>query len=170
MVKAQRHSIAWILAVAFLAFPAAARGAGYPRETPHSHFQLPEACPRCHLADREGRPHPARLSPDADALCVGCHRKEGLGRTHPLGVRPADRFGKGRVPSDLLLADDGRMICLTCHAAHGAFLSAERAYPGQAPEKSADAAGLRFRSFFLRRSSAEWGAAPLCESCHGVPR
>lgn len=170
MVKAERRSIAWFLAVAALVLSPPVRGAEFPRESPHSHFQLPESCPRCHLAGREGRPDPARLSPDADALCFGCHRKEGLGRTHPLGLRPAERTGRSRIPGDLPLADDGGMICLTCHVAHGAFLSAERAYPGQAPEKPGDGGGLRFRSLYLRRSSPVRGAAPLCESCHRVPR
>lgn len=170
MVKAERRSIAWTLAVAALVFLSPDRAAGYLRGTPHSHFQLPESCPGCHLADREGRPDPARLSPDADAVCFGCHRKEELGRTHPLGLRPAEQYGKGRVPGDLLLADDGRMVCLTCHTAHGPFISGVRAFPGQAPEKADDPAGPRFRTFFLRRSSPDRGAAPLCESCHRVPR
>jgi predicted CXXCH cytochrome family protein len=170
MVKAERRSIAWVLAVAALVFLPPARATDYPGGTPHSHFQLPESCPGCHLADREGRPDPARLSPDADAVCFGCHRKRELGRTHPLGHRPADLYGKDRVPGDFLLSDDGRMVCLTCHSAHGPFLSAARAFPGQEPERSGDAEGIRFRTLFLRRSSPDRGAAPLCESCHRVPR
>jgi len=87
-----------------------------------------------------------------------------------MDVRPAERYGKGNVPADLRLADDGRMMCLTCHVAHGAHLSAARAFPGQAPEEGATAGGGRYRTFFLRRSSPERGVAPLCEACHRMPR
>ena len=62
------------------------------------------------------------------------------------------------------------MICLTCHVAHGAYLSAVRAFPGQAPEELASVEGGRFRTFFLRRSDPERGAASLCEACHRMPR
>jgi hypothetical protein len=172
MVYAVRRTIAWSLAAAaaVLVFHPRTCGAGLPRVTPHSHFQAPEACARCHLAGLEGRPDPARFSPEADTLCLECHRRENLGRTHPMDVRPAERYGKAKVPADLRLADDGRMTCITCHAAHGAFLSAVRAFQGQAPEDRADAGGDRYRTFFLRRTDPERGFAPLCEACHRMPR
>ena len=87
-----------------------------------------------------------------------------------MDVRPAERYGKAKVPADLRLADDGRMMCLTCHVAHGAHLSAVRAFPGQAPEDPADTGGGLYRTFFLRRSDPERGLAPLCEACHRMPR
>jgi hypothetical protein len=170
MANAERRAIAVLLAVSALAFPSPIRGAGVPGETPHSHFRLAESCPRCHLPDRDGRPDPARFAPEADSLCTGCHRRESLGRTHPMEVLPDGRFGKVRVPPDLRLAAGGRMICLTCHAAHGAFRSSARAFPGQVPDGRAIAGAPRYRTFFLRRSSPERGAAPLCEACHGMPR
>ena len=171
MRDAARRTFAWVVAAAaVLAFPAGTQCAESPRGTPHSHFQAAESCPACHLSGREGRPDPARFSPEADALCLGCHRGESLGRTHPMDVLPADRYGKAKIPADLRLADDGRMLCLTCHAAHGAYLSAVRAFPDQAPEERAAADGPRFRTFFLRRSGPERGVAPLCEACHRMPR
>lgn len=172
MVNAARRTSAWFLAAAaaVLVFPSPAPGAEFPRDTPHSHFQAAESCPGCHLPGREGRPDPARFSPEADALCLGCHRRESLGRTHPMDVLPADRYGKANLPADLRLADGGRMMCLTCHSAHGAFLSAVRAFPDQAPEERAAADGPRFRTFFLRRSDPSLGVAPLCEACHRMPR
>ena len=170
MGNAERRAVAGILAAAALVLPSLARAADRPRAAPHAHFLLPESCPGCHLADRDGRPDPDRLSPDADALCLGCHRQEGMVRTHPVGIRPADVLGRDRVPGDLRLADDGRMLCLTCHTGHGPFLAATRAFPRQAPEEGAAANGPRFRSYFLRRSGPERGAAPLCEACHRMPR
>jgi cytochrome c peroxidase len=87
-----------------------------------------------------------------------------------MDVPPATRSGGFQIPADLRLADDGRMLCLTCHSSHGAFLSGVRTFPGQDPEDRAGAGGPRFRTFFLRRSAPEQGAAPLCEACHGMPR
>jgi hypothetical protein len=171
MVSAVRRTIAGFLAAsAVLAFPFHADAAESLPGTPHSHFQAPESCPRCHLTGQEGLPDPARISPEADALCLECHRRENLGKSHPIDVRPAERYGKANVPADLRLADDGRMMCLTCHVAHGAYLSAVRAFPEQASEELASVDEGRFRTYFLRRSDPERGAAPLCEACHRLPR
>lgn len=171
MAYAARRTIAGFLAAAaVLAFPSPANVAETPRGAPHSHFQAPEACPRCHLPGSDGHPDPARFSTDADTFCLECHRKESLGKSHPRDVRPAERYGKANVPADLRLADDGRMMCLTCHVAHGAYLSAVRAFPEQAPEEWATAGEGGYRTFFLRRSDPESGAAPLCGACHRTPR
>lgn len=168
---AVRRAIAWSLAAAAaLAFLASAHGAEPPGANPHSHFMAPESCPRCHLPGAEGRPDPARFSPEADAFCLECHRGESLGRSHPTAVRPADRFGRGIIPADFPLAVDGRMICLTCHVAHGPYLTARRSYPEPAFGDRAAAAGSGYRTFFLRRSDPALGAAPLCGACHRVPR
>ena len=172
MVNPARRTIAVVLvaAAAVLVFPSPTPGEEFPRGTPHSHFQFRESCPGCHLSGREGRPDPARFSPEADGLCLGCHQGETLGRTHPVDVRPTDRYGKGKIPVDLRLAADGRMMCITCHVAHGEYLSPVPAYPGQAPEGHAAGGGVRYRTFFLRRSDPERGPAPLCEACHRMPR
>jgi predicted CXXCH cytochrome family protein len=48
-----------------------------------------------------------------------------------------------QVPADLRLDDDGRIMCLTCHTAHGPYVS-----------------------YFLRRSGPDRDLALLCEACH----
>jgi len=131
------------------------------------HFTSPETCPHCHLADPGGRPDPGRFSGTADTLCLGCHRKENLGRTHPINIRPGDR--SRNLPADLRLTHEGRMMCLTCHSGHGRYLSPTRILPGQKPEDPAATRGGGYKTFFLRRSDAERGTAPLCEACHGTP-
>jgi predicted CXXCH cytochrome family protein len=61
-----------------------------------------------------------------------------------VNVRPDEKYAKMKVPSDLRLSDDGRLMCLTCHTAHGAYVS-----------------------HFLRRSGPNRGFEELCEACHG---
>jgi predicted CXXCH cytochrome family protein len=65
-------------------------------------------------------------------------------RSHPLNVRPEEKYRKMKVPADLRLDDGGRIMCLTCHTAHGTYVS-----------------------YFLRRSSPDRGFEVLCEACHG---
>jgi predicted CXXCH cytochrome family protein len=67
-----------------------------------------------------------------------------MGRSHPVNVRPEEKYRKMKVPADLRLDDDGRIMCLTCHTAHGSYVS-----------------------YFLRRSSPDRGFEVLCEACHG---
>ena len=116
---------------------------GTQRGNPHAHFRDPDQCPKCHLPTGS-RLDPARISTESDAVCLGCHAKESLGRSHPLNVRPEEKYRKMKVPADLRLDDDGRIMCLTCHTAHGPNVS-----------------------FFLRRSSPGRGFEVLCEACHG---
>lgn len=106
---------------------------------PHAHFKNPDVCPKCHLTPGSGR-----FSTEADAVCVGCHASGGMGRSHPVNVRPDEKHRKMEVPPDLRLDADGRLMCLTCHTAHGPYVS-----------------------YFLRRSSPDGGFEILCESCHG---
>jgi hypothetical protein len=143
---------------------------GSPPENPHAHFAAPETCPMCHVTSRGGTV-PDRFSTGADALCLSCHRKESLGRTHPVGIRPADRHAnRNRIPpADLRLDEDGRMMCLTCHSGHGPHLSTAKAFPSQAPEIPAAGGRSYYKTFFLRRSSAENGFAALCQACHEKP-
>lgn len=110
---------------------------------PHAHFRNPGMCPKCHLSPG-AQPGPGRFSTEADAVCLGCHTKEGMGRSHPVNVRPDEKYRKMEVPADLRLDDGGRIMCLTCHTAHGPYVS-----------------------YFLRRSSPDGGFEVLCESCHG---
>jgi predicted CXXCH cytochrome family protein len=123
--------------------PALLASDGPQRGNPHAHFQNADQCPRCHLSPAS-RPGPGRFSTEADAVCLGCHAKESLGRSHPVNVRPEEKYRKMKVPADLRLDDDGRLMCLTCHTAHGSYVS-----------------------HFLRRSSPDRGVEVLCEACHG---
>ena len=116
---------------------------GPQRGNPHAHFRDPDQCPRCHLS-QGSRPDPGRLSTAADAVCLECHARDRKGRSHPVNVRPEEKFRKMKVPADLRLDDDGRIMCLTCHTAHGPYVS-----------------------YFLRRSSPDRGFEVLCEACHG---
>ncbi len=135
---------------------------------PHSLFRSPDACRRCH-SYRQSFLEPDRFVPGADSLCLGCHSLEGLGTTHPMNVRPGDGRHGMAVPKDLRLDGEGRMLCLTCHIAHGPFLSPVRAYAKQKPSNPADPAGTQplYRTFFARRSDPVRGFVPLCEACHG---
>ena len=139
-----------------------------PASGPHLHFRYPDSCPRCHVLE-EGALARERFVPGADAVCLGCHSPEGLGITHPTSGRPAAVRGGMTVPDDLPLDDEGRVFCLTCHRAHGPFLSTTRAFPSQEPEAAGSrAAGERvYRTYFARRSDPVLGFAPLCEGCHG---
>ena len=116
---------------------------GQHRGNPHAYFRNPDQCPKCHLAAGT-RPDPGRISTGSDAVCLGCHARESIGRSHPVGVRPEEKYRKMKVPADLPLDDDGRIMCLTCHTAHGPY-----------------------ESYFLRRSSPNRGFEDLCEACHG---
>lgn len=118
---------------------------GPRRGNPHAHFQNPDQCPKCHLSPGS-QPGPGRFSTEADAVCLECHTKGGIGRSHPSNVHPEEKHRKRKmkVPADLRLDDDGRIMCLTCHTAHGPYVS-----------------------YFLRRSSPDRGFEVLCEACHG---
>ena len=123
--------------------PALFASDGARRGNPHAHFRYPDQCPKCHLT-QGSQPVPGRFSTDANAVCLECHAKESLGRSHPVNVRPEEKYRKMKVPADLRLDDDGRIMCLTCHTAHGQYVS-----------------------YFLRRSSPDRGFDILCEACHG---
>ena len=137
----------------------------YPRGNPHAHFQNPQQCPKCHVYYRS-QLEPDRFSTEADAVCLGCHRKETLGRSHPVNVRPREKYWKMKVPPDFRLDDDGRIMCLTCHSAHGAYLSAVKSFPKAVPFPTNSSGGPYYQTFFLRRSDPVKGWAILCDACH----
>jgi len=139
-----------------------------PAADPHSHFRNPESCRQCHVFDKSAL-EPDRFIPGADAFCLGCHSAEGLGVTHSRNIRPTDHPSGMTVPNDLRLDAEGRMFCLTCHNAHGPFLSPTRAFAAQGPANPGAPAGTRpaFRTYFARRSDPVRGFVPLCEGCHG---
>ena len=123
--------------------PALVASDGPPRGDPHAHFQNPDQCPKCHLSPGSP-PGSGRFSTEADTVCLGCHTKESMRRSHPVNVGLEEKYRKMKAPADLRLDDDGRIMCLTCHTAHGPYLS-----------------------YFLRRSSPDGGFEALCEACHG---
>jgi predicted CXXCH cytochrome family protein len=137
----------------------------FPSGNPHAHFQNAQQCAKCHLWYR-GVMEPERFSTEADAVCLGCHKKDSLGRSHPVSVRPRDKYWKMKVPSDFRLDDDGRMMCLTCHTAHGPYLSTVKVYPKQLPFTSNSSGGPFYKTLYLRRSSPKEGWSVLCDACH----
>jgi hypothetical protein len=137
----------------------------FPIGNPHAHFQNAQQCAKCHLSNR-GKVEPDRFLTETDAVCFGCHRQDSLGRSHPVTVRPRDKYWKMKVPPDFRLDDDGRMMCLTCHTAHGPYLSTVKAYSIQAPFSSNSSGGTYYKTLFLRRSSPTKGWQPLCSGCH----
>jgi len=147
-----------------------ANGEGFldPSADPHSHFQNPESCPRCH-SYRESKREPGRFLPGTDTFCLDCHSFEGLGITHPRAIRPGDGQRRMSVPTDLPLDDEGKIFCLTCHKAHGPFLSTTRAFASQESANPGAPAGTKpvYRTYFVRRSDPVQGFVLLCEECHG---
>jgi predicted CXXCH cytochrome family protein len=123
--------------------PALVASNGPQRADPHAHFRTPGQCPKCHVF-QGSQPAPGRILTGTDKVCLECHTKESMGRSHPVNVRPEEKYRKMKIPADLRLDDDGRITCLTCHTAHGQYVS-----------------------YFLRRSSPDRGFEVLCEACHG---
>lgn len=138
---------------------------GSPRGDPHAHFQNPEHCLKCHLT-YQGRMDPDRFSIETDAFCLGCHKKESLGRSHPQNVRPREKYRKMKIPADFRLDEDGRIMCLTCHTAHGAYISTVKVYPKQSPFPTDSSGGPYYKTLFLRRSNPKEGWSSLCGACH----
>ncbi len=134
--------------------------------TPHAHFRAQDSCRNCHVIV-QGRPDPGRFTVEVDRYCFGCHRKDSMGRIHPADVPPGTSSRARKIPPDFRLNEAGRIMCLTCHTAHGPYLARIMTYPGQSPEKSSPAEGAYFRTLFLRRTSPSKGFAALCDACHG---
>jgi len=138
--------LAWlppVLAGLLCITPALFASDGPRRGNPHAHFRNPDQCPKCHLPGGPG-PGAGRISTETDTVCLEYHARGSMGRSHPMNVRPGEKYRMMKVPADLLLDDGGRIMCLTCHTAHG-------------PNSS----------YFLRRSSPGAGFDVLCEACHG---
>lgn len=132
-----------VLAAVLCLPPALVASNGSRPGDPHAHFRNPDQCPKCHLSP-DSQAGPGRFSTEASAVCLGCHTKGSLGRSHPVNVRPEEKYRNMRVPADLRLDDGGRIMCLTCHTAHGPYVS-----------------------YFLRRTGPDRGFDLLCEACHG---
>ena len=138
-----------------------------PRVNPHSLFGKPDQCRKCHV-DYRGKLEPDRFLPECSEYCLGCHTDQSLDRTHPIRVRPGGRYWKMKVPPEFRLDDDGRIMCLTCHKAHGPFLATVKAHPSQKPEPMTPPAGVAeyYRTYFLRTSDPARGFAALSDRCH----
>ena len=135
---------------------------------PHSHFRNPASCSHCHVSPGSA-PDPERFVPGADSFCLECHSLDGFGVTHPRHIRPADKAYGMKVPDDFRLDVEGRIFCLTCHNAHGPFLSPTRAYAAQKPANPDAPTGTKpaYRTYYTRRSDPGRGFMVLCEACHG---
>lgn len=141
-----------------------------PRYNPHSHFGKPDQCAKCHVYHR-GNLETARFTADCTDYCRGCHKDEQLGRsTHPVQVRLRDKYWKMKIPDNFPLDDDGKIMCLTCHKAHGPYLATAKAHPTQKPEPMTPPAGVSayYRTYFLRISDPVRGFAMLCDGCHKI--
>ncbi|MBI5574978.1 MAG: hypothetical protein HY896_01295 [Deltaproteobacteria bacterium] len=138
-----------------------------PRVNPHSLFAKSDQCGKCHVYHR-GNLEPERFVPECSDYCLGCHADQSLERTHPIKVRPGGKYWKMKIPAEFRLDDEGRVMCLTCHKAHGPFLATVKAHPTQKPEPMVPPAGLAgyYRTFFLRVSDPVRGFAALCDRCH----
>ncbi|MBI5574974.1 MAG: hypothetical protein HY896_01275 [Deltaproteobacteria bacterium] len=148
---------------------------GFPSEptmpNPHAHFMQAPQCPRCHIYDG------AKLVPDRVAtasvdFCLECHTAEARGMTHPVKVHPVGKFNRMKVPPEYRLGDGDYIICLTCHTAHGPFLSTVRTFAGQAPDITGNGpnGAPLYRTYYLRRTNPSGeGFEALCEGCHKVP-
>lgn len=143
-----------------------------PAPNPHDHFRQPAQCPNCHVYDG-GKMDTGRFTTASIDFCLKCHLSEERGRTHPLKVRPGGKFREMKVPAEFRLGDGEHIICLTCHKAHGPFLSTTRTFADQDQEQEIPTgetgASPYYRTYFLRRSDpAGEGLEALCEGCHKV--
>lgn len=141
-----------------------------PPVNPHEYFRQPAQCQRCHLYT-DSKLDPGRFSTSSVDFCLECHLAEEGGRTHPLKVHPGSKFREMKIPPEFRMGDGEHIVCLTCHSAHGPYVSNVRTFAGQMPV-NADAAGasLYYKTFFLRRSNpADDGFEALCGGCHRMP-
>jgi predicted CXXCH cytochrome family protein len=103
---------------------------------------LPVPCIECHTRlPFSGRTSPLRE--EVCDVCCSCHREyhgNDKMQSHPVSAVPSMR-----VPPDMVLDKQGRMVCITCHDFHGGYR---------------DEDGKKL--FYLRRSPGK----TLCFSCH----
>lgn len=137
---------------------------------PHGYFKQPAQCPRCHLYTDSKLDHD-RFSTSSVDFCLECHLAEERGRTHPIKVHARSKVREFKVPPEFRLGDGEHLICLSCHSAHGPYVSNIRTFAGQMPVEG-DAAGASpyYKTFFLRRSNPnDEGFEALCGGCHKTP-
>lgn len=148
--------------------PRPAFPADSPPANPHAYFQQPAQCTRCHLYTGS-KPDPDRIATSSVEFCQECHLPEERRRTHPLRVHSGGRMRATKIPQDYRLGDGEHIICLTCHSAHGPFVSDVKAFAGQAPIGEPGDSPY-YKTFFLRRlNPAGDGFEALCAGCHKAP-
>lgn len=159
-----------LAALLLLLHPCPAHSAADLPANPHGYFQQPAQCPRCHLYT-DSKLDPGRFSTASVEFCLECHLAEERGRTHPLKVHAGSKVREVKIPPDFRLGDGEHLICLSCHSAHGPYVSDRKAFSGQAPVNAgAGAASPYYKTFFLRRSNpSDEGFEALCSGCHGTP-
>lgn len=116
------------------------------QETEYIHIPFfQKKCSFCHLSSEAPPPddtnHENRLWTRDEIgidVCYKCHPKENLGISHPVGIYPSSKI---RVPEVLPTGIEGRLLCITCHSAHGS----DEEYIGRKPV-----------------------SAQLCVACHGI--
>jgi hypothetical protein len=124
-----------------LAAVLSASAPGSSRDSAHD-GPLKVPCIECHVR----LPFPGStlsLSNDIVAVCKTCHERphgDDKMRSHPVSPLPAIK-----VPSDMILDNQGRIVCITCHAFHGEY----RDEDGN-------------KRFYLRRTPGK----TFCYSCH----
>ncbi|MCL5885112.1 MAG: hypothetical protein M1377_07225 [Deltaproteobacteria bacterium] len=161
-------SVLFLSALPLLLHPAFS--APPPPVNPHGYFREPAQCPRCHLYT-DSKLDPGRFSTSSVDFCLECHLAEERGRTHPLKVHPGSKVREVKIPPEFRLGDGEHIVCLTCHSAHGSYVSNVRAFAEQRPMNvdGADASPY-YKTFFLRRSNpAGEGFEALCGGCHRTP-
>lgn len=112
---------------------------------------LKVTCIECHTR----LPFPGKkavLRNDVGDVCNRCHpQNHGTGTmlSHPVNPTPSPAM---KVPSDMILDSQGKIVCITCHAFHGEY----RDDDGK-------------KRFYLRRTPGK----TFCYSCHkklpGIP-
>jgi predicted CXXCH cytochrome family protein len=159
-----------LLAAALLLLPGPAVPGPLSRPNPHDHFRQPAQCPKCHLP-AESKPGPRVFAASSVGFCLECHLPEERGRSHPVLVHAERQGSKVKVPPEFPLGEGDRVICLSCHTAHGPYESGVRAFAGQEPAGDGGAEGTpSFKTYFLRRSDpAGKRSEAICNACHKAP-
>lgn len=166
-----RLPLPWVpfLAALPLLFCAVFSAASAPPQNPHGYFQQPAQCPKCHLYTGS-KLDPARFSTSSVEFCLECHLEEERGRTHPVKVHPRAGARQAKIPPEFRMGEGEHLVCLTCHSAHGPYMSNTRAFAGQPPAVADGGQGPYYKTFFLRRTDPSGeGFEAMCGACHKVP-
>lgn len=111
-------------------------------DDPHSGLRN-VSCIECHERLPFAAGAPPRLREEVGTLCGTCHKQHH--GANALKSHPVNRVPTMPVPPDMILDRQGRIVCVTCHAFHGAYLNQDGS-----------------KQFYLRRSPGK----TFCFSCH----